>query len=395
PSKINAHPSASERVFVTIDPASMKIGLDVAQTCVERAGCAWHADALSRALIPAGLQRGHSFELYHHFGDWINDDTQRGTMVDHPNVTAPLRGMNAGDARKFWQQIETGEPLPGKPDVVLSFSYHAPKMPHTKLVYTVHDLVFWMYPEFATDLTRLLCQRELLQALSRASGFLFVSNYTRREFQLMLPGWLEATERPYALSPGASRFRPASAPRVWSPGSPWLMVGSLEPRKNHACALDAYELYHARSPQRRPLVFAGGRGWKSEALHDRIRAMADRGVPVTWLGYVPDDDLAKLYESSFALLAPSWHEGFGLPLAEAMNAGLPALASLRASLPEIGGDAARYIAPENPEGFAAAMLALEADRETYARRAAASLAQGLAYSWSATAKSVLEFVERL
>jgi len=373
----------------------MKIGLDVAQTCVERAGCAWHADALSRALIAEGLPRGHTFELYHHFGDWINHDTQRGTMIDDPRITAPLRGMDSVTARKFWQEIESGEPLPGKPDVVLSFSYHAPKMPHTRLVYTVHDLVFWMYPDFATDTTRLLCQRELLQALSRAAGFLFVSDYTRREFKLMLPGWLESTERPYALSPGASRFPPADAPRSWSADSPWLMVGSLEPRKNHACALDAYELYLKHSSHRRPLLFAGGKGWKSAALETRIKVMSESGIPVQALGYVPDAELQQLYQSSFALLAPSWHEGFGLPLVEAMSAGLPALASLRASLPEIGGDAARYIAPENPDGFAAAMLALEADQPGYARRAEAALQRGRAFSWSTTAQSVLTFLEQL
>ena len=373
----------------------MKIGLDVAQTCAERAGCAWHADALSRALIEIGLPRGHSFELYHHFGDWINHDTQRGTRVDAPNVRAPLLEMDPVSARKFWRDVESGEPLPGKPDVVLSFSYHAPKMPHTRLVYTVHDLVFWMYPEYATEATRLVCQRELLQALSRADGFLFVSNYTRREFDLMLPGWLESSQRPYALSPGASRFPAAAAPRSWSPDAPWLMVGSLEPRKNHACALDAYEIYRTRAVRPRPLVFAGGRGWKSEPLHARINALIDAGVPLINLGYVPDEELAALYARSFALLAPSWHEGFGLPLVEAMSAGLPALASLRASLPEIGDDAVRYIAPENPEGFAAAMLAMDTDQFGYARRAEAALARGRAFSWDATAKSVLDFLERL
>ena len=383
------------RPFCGGDFASMKIGLDVAQTCAERAGCAWHADALARALITDGLQRGHSFELYHHFGDWINHDTSRGTMIDDARVTAPLRSMDSVAARKFWQDIESGEPLPGKPDVVISFSFHAPKMPHTKLVYTVHDLVFWTYPEFATDVTRLLCQRELLQALARAAGFLFVSNHTRREFEMMLPGWLENTQRPYSLSPGASRFPPSAKPRAWSADSPWLMVGSLEPRKNHACALDAYEIYLARSSQKRPLIFAGSRGWKSESLHARIAALVDRGVPVRALGYIPDHELEQVYARSFALLAPSWHEGFGLPLAEAMAFGLPALSSLRASLPEIGGDVVRYIAPENPDGFAAAMLALEADQENYARRAEAALARGRTFSWSTTANSVLEFVERL
>ena len=373
----------------------MKIGLDVSQTCAERAGCAWHADALTRALVADGLLRGHTFELYHHFGDWINHDTARGTTIDDPGVSAPLWGMDGAGARTFWQDVESGEPLPGKPDVVISFSYHAPKLPHTKLVYTVHDLVFWMFPEYATDTTRLLCQREVLQALSRAAGFLFVSNHTRRDFETMLPGWLETTHRPYALSPGASRFAPAASPRTWSADAPWLMVGSHEPRKNHACALDAYAIYLSHSAHRRPLVIAGGRGWKSETLHERLNALIEREVPVKVLGYVPEAELADLYQRSFGLLMPSWHEGFGLPLVEAMTAGLPALASLRASLPEIGGEAVRYIAPENPEGFAAAMLALEADQAGYARRAEAALARSQLYSWSRTARSVLDFVEKL
>jgi glycosyltransferase involved in cell wall biosynthesis len=123
--------------------------------------------------------------------------------------------------------------------------------------------------------------------------------------------------------------------------------------------------------------------------------MAESGIPVRSLGYVPDAELQQLYQRSFALLATSWHEGFGLPLVEAMTAGLPALASLRGSLPEIGGDAVRYIAPENPEGFAAAMLALEADQPAYARRAEAALQRGRAFSWQATAQCVLTFLEQL
>jgi len=373
----------------------VKIGLDVAQTCAERAGCGWHADALARALVAEGLPRGHQFELYHHFGDWINPDTSRGTMIDDRRVSSPLRNMDPVAARKFWAEVETGEPLPGKPEVVVSCSFHAPKLPHSRLLYTVHDVVFWLYPEYATEATRLVCQREMLQALSRAAGFLFVSESTRREFNVMLPGWLENCGRPHAITPGASRFPSADKPQTWTPDAPWLVVGSLEPRKNHACALDAYEIYLERSSYRRPLAFAGGAGWKSEALHARLKSLADRNVPVRWLGYVPDTELAALYRSSFALLTPSWHEGFGLPLVEAMSSGLPVLASLRGSLAEVGGEAARYIAAENPEGYAAAMLALEADPAGYARRAEASLVRSHAFSWPKTAKTLLDFIERL
>jgi glycosyltransferase involved in cell wall biosynthesis len=373
----------------------MKIGLDVAQTCVERAGCAWHADALSRALIAAGLPRGHTFALYHHFGDWINADPRRGTFVAAPGVSAPMRGLNPLEARQLWREIEGGEPLPGKPDVVLSFSFHAPKLPHTKLVYTVHDVAFWLHPEFATDATRLLCQRELLQALSRAAAFLFVSRSTRQDFDQMLGGWLEQTGRPHALSPGASRFPAADAPRIYAPEAPWLMVGSLEPRKNHAGALDAYERYLARSTQRRPLVLAGGCGWKSAALQERIDTLVAAGAPIRALGYVPDTELAHLYRTSFALLAPSWHEGFGLPLVEAMGAGLPAIIADRASLSENGGDAATRVDPSRPDDLALAMLALENSPPLYGLRAAASLARGRTFSWQATATGVLDFVERL
>ncbi len=373
----------------------MKIGLDVSQTCAERAGCAWYADALSRALVAEGLPRGHTFELYHHFGDWINADPRRGTMIDAPGVTAPLRGLDPIAARAFWREVATGEPLPGKPDVVFSFNFHAPKMPHTKLVYTVHDLAFWVHPDFATDATRLVCQRELLQALARSAGLLFVSQHTQDEFEQLLPAWLRNSQCPHQLAPGASRFPAPATPPATADAAPWLVVGSLEPRKNHAAVLDAFELYAAAAPRPRPLVLAGGPGWKSDALHARLAQLKERGCPVTYLGYVSDPELAALYATSFAAIVPSWHEGFGLPLVEAMTAGLPVLASERGSLPEVGGPAALYFPPEQPAALADAMQALERTPGAHAQRRAASLERSRAFSWAATAKSVLEFAGRL
>ena len=373
----------------------MKIGLDVAQTCVERAGCAWYADAMSRALVRAGLDRGHTFELYHHFGNWINTDVSRGTVIEDPRVQCPLQAMSASTARSFWADIAQGKPLPGSPDVVLSFSYQAPKISSAKLVYTVHDLVFWLHPEFATDETRLLCQRETLLALKRAAAFLFVSHHTQKDFDYILPGWLAETKRPTHIAPGASRFVAPRIDRRWSATTPWLMVGSIEPRKNHAAVFDAYEQYFLTSKYRRPLLIVGGSGWNSDELHARMAALATRGLPVRYRGYVPDDELIHCYAGSFGLLAPSWHEGFGLPVVEALTSGLPVLASNYGSLPEIAGEAAEYFPPNAPQQLAARMLLWESEPEAYQARVAAALRRAQAFSWDLTANSVLEFIARL
>jgi glycosyltransferase involved in cell wall biosynthesis len=373
----------------------MKIGLDVSQTCAERAGCAWYADALSRAIIAEGLPLGHTFELYHHFGGWINSDARAGTMIDDARVSAPLRSMREGEAREFWAKVAAGEPLPSQPDVVFSFNFHAPKIPKSKLVYTVHDLAFWAHPDFATDETRLVCQRELLQALARASGLMFVSQHTANEFEQFLPDWLRLHERLHLIAHGASRFPSATEVGRAANDAPWLMVGSLEPRKNHAAVLEAYALYHAHSKQRRPLLLAGGSGWKSDMLRQTIADLQARGLPVTHAGYVSDGALAELYLSSFALLAPSWHEGFGLPVVEAMSAGLPVLVSNRASLPEVAGAAAIYFPPDQPSALADAMIAFETDPAARELRGNLSLEQAREFSWSKTAKAALTLAQRL
>jgi glycosyltransferase involved in cell wall biosynthesis len=375
----------------------MKIGLDVAQTSTQRAGCAWYADALARAMISRGRPHGHEFVLYHQFGDWINGEPGHGTRLTGVGIAMPMIEMLPEPARALWRAIEDGTvPLPGQPDVVISSSYHAPHMPDTKLVYVVHDLVFWTHPQFATDATRLVCQRELGQALSRAAAFLFVSESTRTDFESLFPGWLSASGRPHAIAGGASRWPtvPAIAPR--DPAAPWVMVGSVEPRKNHECVLTAFERYCAESSTPRPLRIIGGRGWHSETTHARIATMATQGLPVVYDGYVDDRDLREAFATSFALLQPSWHEGFGLPLLEAFSQGLPVIASGVASLPEVAGpDAALLCPPSDPAAWTHAMLRLDQNPDLAARLSAAGHRRSTDYSWNKTAKTVLELIESL
>ena len=377
----------------------LRIGFDVAQTCQERAGCGWYADSLARALVAEEPENEYFF--YHHFGRWFNPDTDTGTHLASSRVHEPLRALSAEQAAAFWARVRAGGvPLPGEPDVVHANSYQAPPVGSARLVFTVYDVSYWMHPEFTTDGNRLHCQEGVFEALERADGFLFISHSSHREFNQVLPGWLDRHGKPWVVTHLGQRERPPAPDGATTRESPaddqdyWLAVGTLEPRKNYETLLDALDLYWERSPRPLPLRIAGGGGWKSDALKLHLARLETQGR-VTRLGYVTDDALEELYAGTRALIFPSWHEGFGLPVLEALSRGAPVICSDRASLPEVGGDAAVYIDPASAESICRAMLALEGDSAGRARRVAVGRQHADRFSWAKTARETLDFYRQV
>jgi glycosyltransferase involved in cell wall biosynthesis len=375
----------------------LRIGFDVAQTCQERAGCGWYADALAQALVAA--EPGNAYFFYHHFDRWCNESAATGTCIDAACAHSPLRSLGQPEAVAFWEQVRAGEqPLPGEPDIVHSNSYQAPRVGDARLVFTVYDVSYWTHPEFTTDENRLACQDGVCGALQRAAGFVFISESSQREFERVLPGWLAHNDKPWTVTLLGPRERPAATDDdVLPPESGddfWLAVGTLEPRKNYETLLDALDLYWQRSPRPLPLRIAGGGGWRSGVLKEHLATLEAKGQ-VQRLGYVPEADLLRLYRQAQALVFPSWYEGFGLPVLEAMGQGAPVICSDRASLPEVGGDAAVYIDPASAESICEAMLALEADPARRARLAVAGRQQAARFSWEKTARATLDFYRRV
>ena len=136
----------------------------------------------------------------------------------------------------------------------------------------------------------------------------------------------------------------------------------------------------------------GGAGWKSDALRADL-ARAEAAGAVRCLGYVDDAGLSALYRRARGLVFPSWYEGFGLPVLEALGHGCPVICSDRTSLPEVGGAAVRYIDPAAPETIAAAMLAVEeGPRDPLVE---ASLRQAAKFSWADAARKTLRFYEEV
>lgn len=142
--------------------------------------------------------------------------------------------------------------------------------------------------------------------------------------------------------------RPVEAP----PGRYILSVGTVEPRKNHGLLLDAFDRLRDTHDDL-SLVMIGKTGWMTEAVIERMRSHPDQGGRFVWPEYVSDDLLDAFYRHAFLAVQPSFYEGFGAPVVEALGNGVPTLASTGGALPEAGGDWAEYFDPHDLDGLVA------------------------------------------
>lgn len=372
----------------------MRIGFDVSATCIRRTGVGWYADRLIRSM--AEIAPENEYILFHRFGSNHDTDPAKGTQLPKGHARLPYQNLTPAESAELWEKFQNGKNIYRKPQIVHANSFQAPSLPGTNLIYTVYDVTFWAVPEFTFEVNRAVCQKGTLDAMKNAEGFLFISESARNEFDRIFPGWLADSGIPHAVTLLGGRETPAmphSATRDGS-GKHWLFVGSLEPRKNLKTLLNALDVYWEKSAAPRPLKLAGGDGCESDAVRQKIADQQSRGM-VQPLGYVSEDRLTDLYAEATAFLFPSWHEGFGLPVLEAMSAGCPVITSDRTSLPEVGGDAVLYVDPESPHSIAEAMLRLESDPALRARLTEQGLERAKKFSWESTARQTLDFYEEV
>jgi alpha-1,3-rhamnosyl/mannosyltransferase len=166
-----------------------------------------------------------------------------------------------------------------------------------------------------------------------------------------------------------------------------LSVGVLEPRKNHAAIVRALARLHD-SGERMSLVIVGRTGW---GWVDPLEAtgLTELRPWVHILRDLPTADLVALYGCAEALVYPSFSEGFGLPLVEAMACGCPVVTSDRSAMPEVGGDAALYASPEDPTQIAERILALLRDAGLRTTLLARGLERAASFTWRRTAEETI------
>jgi glycosyltransferase involved in cell wall biosynthesis len=372
----------------------MKIGFDISQTGKNKAGCGYFADSLIQAITATDHE--NKYILYPNFGTsfWDPAGKKSTQNIDSRNFSRIVIGNNFHESQTFWKKFPArGEEMLGNPDIVHANNFSCPRAFHkAKIVYTLHDMSFLIYPEFTSEQNRWTCFEGVFNASCYADFIVAVSHYSRSSFLEIFPHYPADRIR---VAHEGSRFSSISEhdSGLVIDGLVhdkfWLSVGTLEPRKNVRRLLRAYAAFINRHHEGLPLVLAGGKGWLEDDLEEFIGTLGIR-EHIRILGYVGDEELTWLYRNCFAFIYPSLFEGFGLPVLEALSLGAAVVTSNTTSLPEVAGEAACYVDPLKEESIIAAMSKLMNDNAYRVKLKALSKPQALKFSWERCASEVLD-----
>jgi glycosyltransferase involved in cell wall biosynthesis len=282
-----------------------------------------------------------------------------------------------------------------RPDL-LHVQYTSPLFCPVPTVVTVHDVSFLERPEYFTAGRAMQLRLTVARSVKRAARVLTVSEFAResivRAYNLP-PEKIVVT--PDAASPSFRAVnRTAAVQKVrerFRLNSPYILsVGDLQPRKNHIGLIKAFAKLMKDQPQLgHDLVLAGKDAWFGGRVREAARESGLSGR-IHFTGFVTDDDLLQLYNGCDCFAFPSFYEGFGIPVLEAMACGRAVICSNTSAIPEVADGAALLFNPESTEEIARAMADVLLDNELRLRMERLGLKRASYFSWQKTAEMTLK-----
>lgn len=279
------------------------------------------------------------------------------------------------------------------PDGYLSLNTDVPQIP------VFHDLNFEHRPKDIPFWARWHYKKFFPKFAHKAKHIIAVSHYTKQDIK-----------ETYKVSPAhisvayngvKSKFEPISneekalIQNYESKGNPYIIyVGSIHARKNVSSLVQAFDLYHKNNPgSNLHLVLAGAKMWKNSPLEKWI-SDTQYGDHIICTGRIEYEDLAKLLPAAEMLCNLSFFEGFGVPVIEAQQAGIPVICSNKTSLPEVAGDAAILVDPTDIAGVAKSIELLLNDNGLRKDLISKGLENCQRFDWDTTAKQVFAIIQQ-
>lgn len=302
--------------------------------------------------------------------------------------------------RAYWERLPI-VPLryfAGEFDLFHSSDPFYPPVGRRKVIVTVYDLLSRSHPQYFEP-SIVKRDRRMVRWAERADAVLVPSRFTLEE--LSRSGIVPAERIHVVPPPIADTFSAEEGPldgetvhRLGLERPYILFVGTLEPRKNVAGLVKAFERLCADGMTGVDLVIAGKLGWMSTDVPRAIHA-SPRAGRIHWLRYVPESDLAPLYRRAVCFVYPSFVEGYGLPVAESMACGVPVITSNSSGMKEAAGAGALLVDPSSTADIASAMAAMIGDGALRERYAGAAVHRAKSIRDASDPRSVIRIYESL
>jgi len=271
----------------------------------------------------------------------------------------------------------------------------------TKHLITIHDLSFEFFPEFYTKKRQLWHQVINYQKqCQKADKIIVPSENTKRD---LVDKYKITPEKIQIIYPGLSsifnnleieevrRQQMQIKKKYFLSEDFILFLGTIEPRKNICGIIKAFEQTHSLLPTPYTLVIAGTPGWKNKDIYNAVKKSPAR-EQIKFIGYIAPEDKPALYASASLFVYPSFYEGFGFPVLEAMAMGIPVITSNRSSLPEIASSSALCINPNKINELAQGIKTILTNPEQRSTQIKNGLIQTVKFSWQKAAQDWLNIL---
>jgi glycosyltransferase involved in cell wall biosynthesis len=285
-----------------------------------------------------------------------------------------------------------------KPDLFLSLDGFLVTHCNTPQLPVMHDINFLHHPKDLKPAYRWYYNYFFPKFAITAKRIATVSEYSKRDIHLNYGISLDKIDVVYNGTNEGYRILKEEDISVtrqkYSEGKPYfIFVGSQSPRKNLLKLIKAFNLFKEASSSDFHLVLAGSSFWGNNALKE-VWEQSEYKNQIHFTGRLAQEDLEKVVGAAFALSFIPYYEGFGIPMVEAMAAGVPVIAANTSCLPEIAGDAALYVDPFNTQDIANGMMRLVQEKGLSALLIEKGLVQAKTYSWDKSAHLLWQSIEK-